>query len=228
MIYRLAITLLPAALPRFATLLLLTSLAVPAAAQQARSLNDCQNITDRAARFECYDKVETVPRVPAGATMSTIPATRAAPAASAPASPAAATSSSSTAIVRETEEREPLLKRILPFGLGDSDEEEESNNTATEATAPVSEVDSFGREESARQQASENRELIDTIASLRETEPNTWRVTLSNGQIWQQVTGKRYLMKEGDQVRIRQSGWGSSYRLYVDRLGSYIQVDRVD
>jgi hypothetical protein len=208
---------------RLTTLVLLAGLAMPTLAQQSGALNNCQNITDRAARFECYDKVESVPRsvAPAGATLSTIPATR-------PTAPTAATASASgtpqTAVVRETEKRQPFYKRILPFGLGDDDKE-----STAPAPAAASEVDTFGRADAnSAPSQDDNRELVDTIAKLEETEPNTWKITLANGQVWQQATGKRYAMKDGDQVTIRKSGWGGSYRLYVERLGSYIQVDRVN
>lgn len=223
--FQLASTSSPRNPVRLAILFLLTGLALPALAQQpARTLNDCRNVTDRTARFECYDQVESVPRVaPQGATLSTIPATRATPASeSAP----AAASSSQTAVVREVEKREPFYKRILPFGLGDDDKDEPATADAT--GAPVSEADSFGLSDTRSSDKDGNRELIDTIATLSEVEPNTWKVTLANGQVWQQVTGKRYAMKAGDQVVIRRSGWGGSYRLYVERLGSYIQVDRIN
>lgn len=228
---QLAVTFFRRRTLQLTTLGLLAGLAIPAFAQQSNALNNCQDITDRTARFECYDKVESVPRsvAPAGATLSTIPATRSAAPATAPATEASG--AAQTAVIRETEQREPFYKRILPFGLGDDDDEATSAAPAVaEAPAePVSEVDAFGRSDVRSPRGDDaNRELVDTIAKLEETEPNTWKVTLANGQVWQQVTGKRYPMKDGDQVKIRRSGWGGSYRLYVERLGSYIQVDRID
>lgn len=69
-------------------------------------------------------------------------------------------------------------------------------------------------------------EFVGTIASLRETVPNAYVITLANGQIWRQVSPKRYPLRSGDPVRIYQSRWGS-YRLEADTSGTFIQVERV-
>lgn len=104
------------------------------------------------------------------------------------------------------------------------------SQAATEgATTPT--ADDFGRRESsARLFGREDgaSELIDTIASLEQLGPSLWLVTLSGGQQWRQMISKRYALQQGDEVRIYPTRWGSSYRLAVERVGGYIQVERVD
>ena len=63
-----------------------------------------------------------------------------------------------------------------------------------------------------------------SIAQLRETVPNAWLVALDNGEVWEQVDPKPYRLKEGMQVRIYASGWGSSYRLTTPELNGFIRV----
>lgn len=57
--------------------------------------------------------------------------------------------------------------------------------------------------------------------------PNGWRISLANGQVWQQMINKRYNLEEGMIVHIYPTIWGKSHRLTVDRLGSFIQVERI-
>lgn len=71
-------------------------------------------------------------------------------------------------------------------------------------------------------------ELIDTVASLQEREPNVWLITLESGQQWLQMEGKLYPMRVGEEVRIYPSRWGNAYRLTAPRISSFIQVERVD
>ena len=42
------------------------------------------------------------------------------------------------------------------------------------------------------------------------------------------MISKRYPLEVGDEVRIYSTRWGSSFRLSAERVGSYIQVERVD
>jgi hypothetical protein len=55
-----------------------------------------------------------------------------------------------------------------------------------------------------RQQEAEApaREILAVVTDLRETVPNTWLITLDNGQIWKQAPPKFYPLRRGTQVRL--------------------------
>ncbi|HEU4619493.1 MAG TPA: hypothetical protein VFV10_15760 [Gammaproteobacteria bacterium] len=52
-------------------------------------------------------------------------------------------------------------------------------------------------------------------------------ITLENGQIWRQMTPEIYPLQEGFEVKIYPTRWGNAYRLSVEELGGFIQVERV-
>jgi hypothetical protein len=81
----------------------------------------------------------------------------------------------------------------------------------------------------ARQEAAEapGREIVAVVTELRETVPNTWTITLDNGQVWRQTPPKFYPLRPGIEVRLYPTGWGDSYRLTVAEQKSFIQVQRV-
>jgi hypothetical protein len=81
----------------------------------------------------------------------------------------------------------------------------------------------------ARQEAAEapGREIVAVVTALRETVPNTWTITLDNGQVWRQTPPKFYPLRPGLEVRLYPTGWGDSYRLTVAEQKSFIQVQRV-
>jgi hypothetical protein len=70
-------------------------------------------------------------------------------------------------------------------------------------------------------------EFYGTVAAVRETVPNTYVITLENGQVWRQTRPNRYPLQVGYRVRIYESGWGSSYRMSSEELRGFIQVERV-
>ncbi len=104
--------------------------------------------------------------------------------------------------------------------------------------AQQSSVDGFGRETPA---TSRNRdinaqilanddgeqELVDTIAELRERVPGQWQITLTSGQIWNQINSKTYRLREGMQVRIYLSPFGGTFRLSATNMNGFIQVHRI-
>lgn len=108
--------------------------------------------------------------------------------------------------------------------------------TRAETTAPQpaattgNAVADFGRTQSTARvvEGANGSELIAKIAALEARGPNMWIVTLDNGQRWQQMLTKRYALQIGDEVRIYPTRWGEAYRLGSERLGSYIQVKRID
>jgi len=78
-----------------------------------------------------------------------------------------------------------------------------------------------------RREREQREELFGTVASVRETVPNSYVVTLENGQVWRQVRPKFYPLRPGHQVRIYSTGWGDDYRMSAEGLNGFIQVERV-
>ena len=72
----------------------------------------------------------------------------------------------------------------------------------------------------------DEEQLFDRIAALQKT-PDGWIITLESGQVWRQMVGKRYNLREGQEVKISPAIWGDSFHLSVSKLGGFIQVRRV-
>jgi hypothetical protein len=70
-------------------------------------------------------------------------------------------------------------------------------------------------------------EIVATITSVREVQPNVYAIELDNGQAWRQSSPKRYFLREGAEVRLVPTRWGESYRLTDPDVGNFIQVERV-
>jgi hypothetical protein len=83
------------------------------------------------------------------------------------------------------------------------------------------------RRADARDEADEAVEIFGTIASLRETVPNSYLITLEDGQVWRQMRPKWYPMRPGQKVRIYPGRLGTAYRLTAGNLNSFVQVERV-
>ena len=99
---------------------------------------------------------------------------------------------------------------------------------AATAPAPASASDYPPIAGSQRAAPAESRpDIVSTIVELRETVPNAYMITLANGQVWRQMRPKIYRLRVGHAVRIYPTHWGSSFRLTVEELRSYIQVERV-
>ena len=64
------------------------------------------------------------------------------------------------------------------------------------------------------------------VAALRETVPNSYLITLDNGQVWRQTEPEAYPLRQGSDVRIYVSKWGG-FRLSNPVLRGFIQVERV-
>lgn len=100
---------------------------------------------------------------------------------------------------------------------------------APAAAAPAAEVEppiADSRRSAATRDAAEPPDIIARVAELRETLPNSYLITLDNGQVWRQMRPKRYPLQPGYKVRIYPTVWGSSYRLAAEELNSFIQVER--
>jgi hypothetical protein len=79
----------------------------------------------------------------------------------------------------------------------------------------------------ARAEAAEADEIVSRVQSLRETVPNSYIITLENGQVWRQMRPQSYPLRPGQDVRIYGTRWGTASRLTADELKSFIQVERV-
>lgn len=106
------------------------------------------------------------------------------------------------------------------------------NQEQVQPSAPVvinSTADNFGRESAAeiRKNKDGGDEMFATIAEVKEIAPNKRLITLTNGQVWRQINSERYALASEQTVRIFPTNWGNSYRLAVERLGGFIQVERV-
>ena len=172
---------------------------------QVVDISECRALTDRLARFDCYEKLAEEPDpVTAGQVINE-------PSIDAPVQIPAETAAVSTV---ENVIRPPAIQQ------------EEAVREEQPAT-----VADFGRQaqESARLVTGEDEEseLHDEITALEQSGPNRWLVTLSSGQVWRQMEGKPYRLRVGDEVRIYQTFWGNAYRLTAPRLASFIQVERV-
>jgi hypothetical protein len=81
--------------------------------------------------------------------------------------------------------------------------------------------------EPAEKEAADRREVVSTIVALRQTVPNSYLITLENGQIWRQMRPKKYLLRPGQEVRLYPTRWGEAFRLTAGDANSFIQVERV-
>jgi hypothetical protein len=92
------------------------------------------------------------------------------------------------------------------------------------SSAPASDA-STGRGRDTETEST-TREFQGRVVELRETVPNTYVITLDNGQVWRQTVPKVYPLQPGYPVRIYFSRW-RSYRLTNETLKGFIQVERV-
>jgi hypothetical protein len=170
------------------------------AADVADVLAECKVISDQNARLACYDR----------ATETAKPS---APAAAKSAIPAGATKSTIPANAGKTETLKKQSAEPAP-------------------AAPQDNVAAFGmdgKKDEAKVLNAEDgqQELADTIKTIKLVQPEIREITLSSGQVWRQMHSQVYRLLPGDDVRIKPSGWGESYRLTVERLNGFIQVQRV-
>lgn len=112
-------------------------------------------------------------------------------------------------------------------------ERERSAATAAPAAPPAQErrppdrEDAAARPQRAKRDGSEGQPtLVAKIAALRETVPNTYLITLDNDEVWRQTRPKWHPLRVGQEVKIYPTSWGNSFRLFVDGLSGYIQVER--
>lgn len=103
--------------------------------------------------------------------------------------------------------------------------EPQRSPSAAQGASPEKELRSSRREEDDSDRL--GPDIFARVAELRETVPNSYLITLDNGQIWRQTVPMAYALREGYEVRLYPSRWGDSYRLTNETLRGYIQVERV-
>lgn len=96
-------------------------------------------------------------------------------------------------------------------------------STSAQAQAPTS----AARASPSPEPPLAQRDIVSTVASLREVQLGRLEITLANGQVWRQVNSDRYALAVGHEVRIYPTRFGSYFRLTAKALRSFIQVERV-
>jgi hypothetical protein len=99
---------------------------------------------------------------------------------------------------------------------------------AAPAAAPTAPAPAATPSAAAAGTSSAGATVESAIAALRETVPNTWVITLANGQIWRQDFPKAYRLQVGQRVRIApERRFGGGHRLTVVGMNGFIQVEQV-
>jgi len=208
----------------------LSATAAEAPSQAVNKVIDCSKMQDSLQRLTCYDRE-------AAALSKSVTAAPAAAAAAA--TPQLSPSPSS----RAGAAAEPVAKAKSPGLLARAKSAVGSvfSSSATEApelaAAPVKAAASapaaFGAEQIVQKPSElkkgQSLELKATIATLRETMPETWLFTLDNGQVWRQDEVRvGFQPEQGEEVTLRKGALGS-YRLNLDRDGSkaWVRVTRM-
>jgi hypothetical protein len=93
------------------------------------------------------------------------------------------------------------------------------------ASAPDARTDSPRR--TTTDTPADSPDIVAKIAGLRETVPNSYLITLDNGQVWRQIRPKWVPLRIGHEVRIYSTTWGAAFRLSIEGLSGYLQVERV-
>lgn len=85
-----------------------------------------------------------------------------------------------------------------------------------------------GPEEKAAK-AAEPTTLTGQIAEIKEMRPNVWRLTLDNGQVWQQMDmSGSFLPKVGETLRIERGRFGGySAALMGETRSAWVRVNRL-
>lgn len=199
---------------RYAVAGLLSAVLMPFSLEsfaQGATLDDCQAIEDRLARYACYDSLEGASGV-------------------VPRPVRAARSGDTDRAGQEAEDEPSLFGRI--FGRDSDEEEQQAEELAAISKSAEPTPDSFGKPQANTTRIVKDEdgksELIGTVAALEQVGPSLWLVTLDGGQQWRQMVSKRYNLQVGQEVRIYSTRWGSSFRMSSRELGGYIQVQRVD
>ena len=191
-----------------ATLALLPALALSAEGQ-VEAARQCAQQKDSLQRLVCYDRIfqaENVVPTAQAAAPAVAPPVAAAPAAVAAPAAAAAVSAPKAAAAAASPAAGPAA--------------------ATPASAPALGDESLKKDKKSSQEAPKSLEA--RVTAVRESRPELFRMTLENGQIWQQVeTSSLFHVKQGDLVRIEKGSMGS-YRMSLAKGSGWVRVTRVE
>jgi len=102
-----------------------------------------------------------------------------------------------------------------------------SRAAATSTAAAARPNEAARQTDTFRSNEFESEEIFSTITALQERLPNTWVITLENGQVWAMNQPRRYPLRVGLDVKLYSTQWGTSYRLTSPEHGSFVQVERV-
>jgi len=164
-------------------------------------VGDCVKLKSPAERFECYERqVDAAETKSPAAPPAPAPAPDAHAAAPGPAPTAAAPSAGAAAATAAP---------------------------PTAASSPVAKPATPDAQNAGKSDKSSPADIVATITELHETVPNSFTITLDNGQVWRQSYPEQYFLRPGMQVTLRSSKWGASYRLSAEGLRGFIQVQRV-
>jgi hypothetical protein len=100
---------------------------------------------------------------------------------------------------------------------------------ATPAPAAEFGADSVPRTEQQRQTEAPPRSLSAAVTSVRQTRPNVYRMTLDNGQVWDQMDmDGTFSVEEGDTVQIERGRMGGYRVSRTSRGGTgWVRVNRI-
>ena len=187
---------------------------------QVSSFSDCGTIENRDERYRCYDAIEANQAAPVVEDVEES------------ATGAARNSQQEQSVPRGNTQNLPVVR--LPRQVERQEEQPVAESNVRDREETTNEqIDDFGLEKETadtriREGADGQTELVDTITEISRIGQGLSVFTLSSGQRWQQTETKRYYLREGEEVRIYPSKWGTSYRLTSSRLRGFIQVKRID
>ena len=170
------------------------------------SVAACLRVTDAGQRLACYDQ----------SVAALLPATTVAP----PAAPVAA----ATPAIKAP----PAAPAPPPVAASKA-------ASAVAAAAPVAApAPTFGQEQLSSKQRPPadpaDQTLHAKVTALRAPVPDTYRITLDNGQVWQQQESRfGFSLTAGDSVTLGKGAMGS-YRLWRDADGpkAWVRVTRIN
>lgn len=175
----------------------------------------CSQILGERERLACYDRA-----FPAGPETSALATTAAPAAAAVPATAVPAAAAAPTAAAPAAASTAPVAAAATTAGV------------AAAAAAPSLGDEQVKRSIKEKEAARppESKSLTATISGLQEVRTDTWRMTLENGQVWQQMDmSSSFMPKVGDTVQIEKGVLGGySLALAGNRSSRWVRVTRVE
>lgn len=134
--------------------------------------------------------------------------------------------------VQDSLQRLVCYDRVFPPGqapVATAPARQPAPTVAPPAPAADFGADSVRRTEQERQAEDAPRALSAAVTSVRQTRPNVYRVTLDNGQVWDQMDmDSTFSVDEGDTVRIERGRMGGYRMSRTSRGGSgWVRVNRL-